>query len=90
MAGAALGRVTAPTLLIVGASDHTVVSLNRQALGQLKSARIKELVLVPRATHLFTEPGTLEEVTGLATQWFQQHLTAPATGARTQSQSVKV
>ena len=68
----ALGRVTAPTLLIVGAADDGVIDLNRAALADL--AGVKAMELVPRATHLFEEPGTLEEVMRLAGEWFEQHL----------------
>ena len=70
---AALGRVVAPTLLIVGARDTEVLELNRaarEALGGCES----ELAIVPRATHLFEEPGTLEEVARLASAWFVRHL----------------
>jgi putative phosphoribosyl transferase len=73
LAGAALERVRAPTLLIVGGDDTQVIALNRQALAQLGAAE-KELVIVPGATHLFEEPGTLEEVARLAAAWFANHL----------------
>jgi putative phosphoribosyl transferase len=63
-----LGRVQAPTLLIVGARDQVVLDLNRQALEQLTSRT--ELVVVPGATHLFEEPGALEHVARLAGEWF--------------------
>lgn len=69
---AALAAVTAPTLLIVGGDDHGVIELNQQAYAQLRCAR--ELSIVPGATHLFEEPGTLEEVCELATRWFTRHL----------------
>jgi dienelactone hydrolase len=75
LAGEALGHVTAPTLLIVGAEDDVVVQLNRAAFDELVQTRTKELVLVPTATHLFEEPGTLEQVASLANAWFTQHLT---------------
>lgn len=68
---AALGAVIAPTLLIVGGDDAAVLELNRQALATL--SREKELVIVPGASHLFEEPGTLEEVAGLARDWFVRH-----------------
>jgi len=74
LAGTSLTGVRAPTLLIVGAEDHAVVSLNRAALAQLAAARTTELVLIPKATHLFSEPGTLEEAARLACQWFRQHV----------------
>jgi len=79
LAGAALARVKAPTLLIVGGHDFPVIDLNRQALRQL-GAQEKELVIVPGATHLFEEPGALEEVARLAADWFTRHLhqAAPA------------
>ncbi|HEY2253221.1 MAG TPA: dienelactone hydrolase family protein, partial [Planctomycetaceae bacterium] len=77
LAGTALGRVTAPTLLIVGSQDHAVISMNRAALAQLEAAPNKELVLVEGATHLFSEPGALQEVSRLARQWFQLHVHAP-------------
>ncbi|GAA4465247.1 phosphoribosyltransferase family protein [Novipirellula rosea] len=64
--------VRAPTLLIVGGEDRTVIELNQQALGRLP--RDARLEIVPGATHLFSEPGTLEQVSGLASHWFQTHL----------------
>jgi putative phosphoribosyl transferase len=72
LAGSWLSRVTAPTLLIVGSRDAEVVALNRAALTQLRGAA--ELVLVPGATHLFEEPGTLEQAAGLARGWFLRWL----------------
>lgn len=72
LAGPALPRVTAPTLLIVGGEDHGVIELNQSAARSLRCRR--ELVLVPGATHLFEEPGTLEVVMELAAGWFAQHL----------------
>lgn len=72
LAGAALPRVRAPTLLIVGSLDRVVLELNRQALEQLQAQ--KQLVVVPGATHLFEEPGALEEVARLASEWFSRHL----------------
>ena len=72
LAGHELPHVTAPTLLIVGGSDLDVLELNRQALALLRCP--KQLAVVPGATHLFSEPGTLEEVARLTTQWFQRHL----------------
>jgi putative phosphoribosyl transferase len=76
LAGDALPRVQAPTLLIVGGDDEPVIELNEQALRLLGAAE-KKLVIVPGATHLFEEPGTLEEVARLAAEWFARHL-APA------------
>ena len=72
LAGAALPKVTAPTLLIVGERDEQVIEMNEKALAQLNCE--KELKIVPNATHLFEEPGTLEEVARLATEWFKRHL----------------
>jgi putative phosphoribosyl transferase len=72
MAESALGRVQAPTLLIVGGDDDVVIELNQQAYDQLKCE--KRLAIVPGATHLFEEPGTLEEVARLASEWFSRHL----------------
>lgn len=75
MAGAALFQVKAPTLFIVGGDDHQVITMNREALKKLSSE--KEMVIIPGASHLFEEPGTLEEVAGLAALWFRGHLAAP-------------
>lgn len=72
MAGAALGRVHCPTLLIVGGHDDEVLVLNRLALEHLGGQ--KQLSIVPGATHLFEEPGTLEEAARLAAEWFARHL----------------
>jgi len=72
LAGDHLPEVSAPTLLIVGSRDEELLALNRQALARLRCAR--ELVVVPGATHLFEEPGTLEEVARLATYWFVWYL----------------
>jgi putative phosphoribosyl transferase len=75
LAGAdALRRVMAPTLLIVGGEDHTVIGLNRGAYDHL--ACDKALEIVPGATHLFEEPGTLETVAALAAEWFRRGFTA--------------
>lgn len=70
----ALASVTAPTLLLVGGFDDGVIDLNQQAYDQLQCER--ELVIVPGATHLFEEPGTLEEVARQAAVWFARHLPA--------------
>jgi len=67
-----LAQVRAPTLLIVGGDDVPVIDLNQQALAQLGCT--KELVIVPGATHLFEEPGTLDQVADLARDWFVRHL----------------
>jgi pimeloyl-ACP methyl ester carboxylesterase len=72
LAGAALVQVRAPTLLIVGGEDVQVIELNRAALVQLRCE--KKLVIVPGATHLFEEPGALDEVARLARDWFHRHL----------------
>ena len=72
LAGPALPRVRAPTLLIVGSLDRGVLELNRQTPEQLQAE--KQLVVVPGATHLFHEPGAIEEVARLATEWFSHHL----------------
>ena len=71
---AALAKVSAPTLLIVGGYDDVVIMLNRDAYAQLNCE--KELTIVPGATHLFEEPGTLEQAANAATNWFADHLTA--------------
>jgi putative phosphoribosyl transferase len=81
LAGVALPRVKAPTLLIVGSRDSQVLALNREALAQL-GADDKQLVIVPGATHLFEEPGTLDEVAKLAADWFTRHLSPTAQSAR--------
>jgi len=72
LAGEALRQVVAPTLLIVGGDDLAVIEMNRSALAELQAE--KQLVLVPGATHLFEEPGTLEQVARVATDWFDSHL----------------
>jgi putative phosphoribosyl transferase len=74
LAGSALAAVRAPTLLLVGERDVPVIALNEQALAQLPAE--KRLVIVPGASHLFEEPGALEEVARLATEWFVRYLTA--------------
>lgn len=75
LAGDSLAAVRAPTLLIVGSLDTQVIELNRQAMARLHCR--KELVIVPNATHLFEEPGTLDKVQELAADWFTRYL-APA------------
>lgn len=74
LAGDYLATVQAPTLLIVGGNDDVVIQLNEGALELLCCP--KKLIIVPSATHLFPEPGTLEEVAALAREWFLLHLTA--------------
>lgn len=76
MAERSLAQVKAPTLLIVGGNDSQVIRLNELALAQLSAEKIMQIV--PGATHLFEEPGTLEEVARLAADWFQQHLAGKA------------
>jgi putative phosphoribosyl transferase len=77
LAGDELSRVRAPTLLIVGGNDVPVIGMNREALAQLRAE--KKLEIVPGATHLFEEPGALEEVARLAAGWFVRYL-SPGTG----------
>lgn len=73
LAGDALPVVRAPTLLIVGSNDTPVIGMNEDAMARMRSAEVR-LELVPGATHLFEEPGTLEEVARLARDWFLRHL----------------
>jgi putative phosphoribosyl transferase len=75
LAGGALERVRAPTLLIVGGNDREVIALNREAQQRLKAE--SKLVIVPDATHLFEEPGALDEVIAHAARWFLTHLPEP-------------
>jgi dienelactone hydrolase len=77
LAGDALERVEAPTLLLVGGDDVPVIELNRQALARLRCE--KQLEIVPGATHLFEEPGTLETVARRAGDWFLRYLAPQAT-----------
>jgi dienelactone hydrolase len=79
LAGPALAHVEAPTLLIVGGNDLLVIELNRAALAQLCCE--KRIVIVPGATHLFEEPGALDEVARLAREWFERHLAWEKTSA---------
>ena len=72
LAGSALTAVQAPTLLIVGSKDTQVIELNRMALSLLKGE--KQIEIIPGATHLFEEPGALERVAQLASQWFTRYL----------------
>jgi dienelactone hydrolase len=74
LAGDALAEVRVPTLLIVGGADNTVLQLNQQAADAL--AGVCELRVVPGASHLFPEPGALEQVSEWATGWFEDHLGA--------------
>ena len=72
LAGPDLPNVKAPTLLIVGGNDPVVIELNKQAMARMTA--LVQLEIVSRATHLFEEPGTLEEVARLARDWFVRHL----------------
>ena len=72
LAGPVLHKVQSPTLLIVGGNDYPVIDMNQEALDKLKTE--KKMVIVPGATHLFEEPGTLEVVARLAADWFVVHL----------------
>ncbi len=76
LAGPALADVTAPTLLIVGGLDREVLALNEAALEELRC--VKQLAVVSGASHLFEEPGTLDQVIELAKQWFTKHLISKA------------
>jgi len=81
LAGDALRSVAVPTLLIVGGNDEPVIGMNQTALARLKCPE-KKLIIIPGATHLFEEPGTLEEVARIAAGWFTQYL---ATASRAQA-----
>ncbi len=76
LAGAILSLVRSPTLLIIGGHDHMVLALNDEAYAQLRCE--KRLRVVPRATHLFEEPGALDKVASLSTDWFLHHLGGPS------------
>jgi putative phosphoribosyl transferase len=79
LAGDALLDVTAPTFLIVGERDEPVIEMNEEALARLRCE--KKLQVIPGATHLFEEPGTLDKVAQLAADWFRQYLQPHATSA---------
>ncbi|PKN17424.1 MAG: hydrolase [Deltaproteobacteria bacterium HGW-Deltaproteobacteria-6] len=79
LAGRGLSVVSAPTLFIVGGEDYEVITLNEQAMTQVKA--IKKMTIVPGATHLFGEPGALEAVADLASFWFKKYLSRGAFGA---------
>jgi dienelactone hydrolase len=83
LAGAALAEVRAPTLLIVGGLDHEVIRLNEEARARLRCER--RLEIVAGATHLFEEPGTLEQVANLARDWFLRYMTIDAQSTRSTS-----
>lgn len=76
LAAPVLGRVRAPTLLIVGGNDPVVLELNREAMQHLPCER--QLIVIPGAGHLFEEPGALEEVARLAAEWFERYLAGDA------------
>jgi len=80
LAGPDLPRVTAATLLVVGGDDEVVIGLNEQALAQLHCE--SRLEIVPGATHLFEEPGTLEKAASLAARWFAGHFPSAAEAVR--------
>ena len=74
LAGTNLEFVKAPTLLVVGENDQTVIELNRTALMKLNNVKNKKIIIIQRATHLFEEPGTLEQVASIACNWFLNYL----------------
>jgi pimeloyl-ACP methyl ester carboxylesterase len=78
LAGSALGLVEAPTLLIIGSNDEPVIELNQAARDRMTGSAAVEMAIVPGATHLFEEPGTIEQVMALATGWFQRWLAGAA------------
>ncbi|MFU8803063.1 MAG: hypothetical protein ACNA8W_04560, partial [Bradymonadaceae bacterium] len=78
LAGEALEHVTAPTLLIVGGDDVPVIGMNQDAMDRMRGH--VELEIVPGATHLFVEPGTLDEAARLAARWFEKYLSIAAEG----------
>jgi putative phosphoribosyl transferase len=80
LAGGALPRVTAPTLLVVGGDDVEVLALNREAEARMRCER--RLEVIPGATHLFEEPGALERVADLAVDWLAPHLREAGRGLR--------
>src|SRR4029077_6690015 len=77
LAGNALPKVRPPTLLIVGSEDHVVIDLNEKARAQMRCE--VEIDIIPGATHLFEEPGAVEQVAKLATGWFVRHLSGKNT-----------
>jgi dienelactone hydrolase len=80
LAGPVLGRVDAPTLLIIGGDDVGVLALNEEALARLRA--LKDIRIIPGATHLFQEPGALAQVARLAAEWFARHLAPSQPEAR--------
>jgi pimeloyl-ACP methyl ester carboxylesterase len=83
LAGSSLPKVRAPTLMIVGGDDTEVIDLNKQARQRMQAET--ELLIVPGATHLFEEPGTLEQVAKAASDWFAKYLTRRGAERRTKS-----
>jgi len=77
LAGDALPRVRAPTLRIAGGDDVPVIGMNRDAMARMRDVEVR-LEIVPGGSHLFEEPGTLEQVARLAAEWFQRHLHPPS------------
>jgi dienelactone hydrolase len=86
---AALHNLKTPTLLLVGGEDHEVIDMNKTAFAKMRALGepAKKLTIVPGATHLFEEPGTLDEVARLATEWFSKHL-LPSQGQQPATSSV--
>jgi pimeloyl-ACP methyl ester carboxylesterase len=80
LAGKALPKVEAPTLLIVGGRDETVIDLNEQALSQMQLGLGAKMIVVPGASHLFEEPGALEDAARLSRDWFKTHLSRIGVG----------
>jgi len=85
LGGDALPQVTGPTLLIVGGFDYAVIEMNKEAYAQLRCE--KEMKIVPGATHLFEEPGALEQVAHFAAEWFQRHLQSQMTARKSAAMS---
>src|ERR1019366_2784310 len=81
LAGRALGRVLPPCLFMGGGDDPVVVRLNREAIAELPPKTERRLEIIPGATHLFEEPGTLDRVAELARGWFQQYLKGGSAGS---------
>ena len=81
LAAETLSRVHAPSLFIVGGEDRTVLRFNRTAMELLLAGTERQLAVIPGATHLFEEPGALEQVADLAQAWFQRHFAACAPNA---------
>jgi len=88
LAGAALCKVTVPTLLIVGGDDWDVLQLNRNAMSNLRCKA--KLQLIPGATHLFEEPGALDQVSRLGGTWFRRHFVEESTAHRSHESSVPI